>query len=263
VESRSYTEAEALKNNLIDGLAANLGELTEQFDGKTIQRFSGESVQLKLRGEPLEALAMSHRQRLLSAILNPNIALILGLIGLVALYIEFTHTGLILPGIVGAVCVFLALVAFNLLPVNFLGVALIFGAIILFVLEAKITSYGVLAVLGIVAMIIGSLILVDSPLSEMRVSLWTAVGITLPFAAITIFLLRLVILSHQKKSVTGKEGMVGELALALDDFFGSGKVQVHGEIWQATSSEPIQAGESLRVVAVEGLKVKVEKVKGK
>jgi membrane-bound serine protease (ClpP class) len=205
---------------------------------------------------------MSTRQRLLSAILNTNIALLLGLIGLVALYIEFTHTGLILPGIVGTVCVFLALVAFNLLPVNFLGVVLIIGAIILFVLEAKITSYGVLAVLGIVAMIVGSLILVDSPLPEMRISLWTAIGVTLPFAAITIFLLRLVILSHQKKSVTGEDGMIGEIALALDDFAGSGKVQVHGEIWQAISTEPVQVGDPLRVVAVEGLKVRVEKVKG-
>jgi len=258
-ESKSFTETEALNNNLIDGIAQNASELLEKFDGKAVLRFNGQRQALKLRGEPLQALPMTARQRLLSAILNPNIALLLGLIGLLALYFEFTHTGLILPGVVGAVCVFLALVAFNILPVNFLGVALIIGAIVLFVLEAKLGSYGILAVLGIVAMIFGSLILVNSPLPEMRIHWVTAIGVTLPFAAITIFLLRLVILSQQRKSSVGMEGMVGEAAVALEDFNLAGRVQVHGEIWQAMTDQPVQAGETLRVVLVEGLKVRVQK----
>jgi membrane-bound serine protease (ClpP class) len=154
----------------------------------------------------------------------------------------------------------LALVAFNILPVNFLGVALIIGAIILFVLEAKLGSYGILALLGMAAMVFGSLILINSPLPEMRVHWVTAIGITLPFAAITIFLLRLVILSHQRKSAVGMEGMIGEIAVALEDFQSAGKVQVHGEIWQALSLQPVRAGDTLRVVRMDGLKVQVEKL---
>lgn len=258
-ESKSFTADEALKDNLIDGIAKDSGELLEKFDGKAILRFNGERQPLKLRGEIFQAFPMTARQRLLAAILNPNIALLLGLVGLLCLYVEFTHTGLILPGVAGAICVFLALVAFNILPVNFLGVALIVGAIVLFVLEAKFGSYGILAVVGITAMVFGSLILVNSPLPEMRIHWITAIGVTLPFAAITIFLLRLVILSHKRKSSVGMEGMVGEAAVALEDFSRSGRVHVHGEIWQALSEQPVQAGETLRVVRVEGLKVWVEK----
>ena len=130
---------------------------------------------------------MSLRQRVLTEVLNPNIALVLGLIGLLGLYIEFTSPGVILPGVVGGVCLFLALVAFNLLPVNFLGIALLITAIVLFIVEAKVASYGVFAALGIASMILGSLILIDSPLPELRVHLATAFGVTLPFAAITVF----------------------------------------------------------------------------
>ena len=177
---------------------------------------------------------MTTRQKVLSKVLNPNIALILGLIGL----LDSTSSSAIrsdLSGVVGGVCIFLALVAFNILPINLLGVVLILAAIVLFVLEAKVTSYGLLASLGIAIMVLGSLILINSPLPELRVQLITAVGITLPFAAITIFLMRLVILAHRNKSVTGKEGMVGEIGTALTDIGSQGKVQVHGEIWQASS----------------------------
>lgn len=260
VESRSFTETEAFNNHLIDGIAKDIPDLIQQFEGRTIRRFGGETQILKLRGEPLQSFEMSRRQRLLAAILNPNIALILGLLGIIALYIEFTHTGLILPGIVGAVCLFLAMVAFNILPVNLLGVVLILSAIVLFVLEAKFGSYGLFAALGIAAMIFGSLILIDAPLPEMRVSWLTSIGVTLPFAAITIFLLRLVLLSHRRKSLVGKEGMEGEQAQALEDFDQCGPVKVRGEIWQAIAPYPIKAGEFLRILQIEGLKVRVERV---
>jgi membrane-bound serine protease (ClpP class) len=259
IESKSFTESEALQQHLIDGVAKNTEDLLNQFDGKTIQRFDGSPHRLKLKGEELYPFPMSSRQKLLTKVLDPNIAIILGVIGLMGLYIEFTHPGFILPGVLGGACLFLAMVALNILPINFLGVVLIIGAIVLFVLEAKVTSYGILAILGIIAMVIGSLILIDSPIPELKVRLATSIGITLPFAAITIFLMRLVILSHRKKSVTGEEGMIGEMGLALTDIQEEGKVRVHGEIWQASSSSPIRSGDKVKVLAISGMKVEVEK----
>ena len=262
LESLSFTEEEALAGNLIDGLAQDLNEILTKFDGKELQRFDGQKQILKLKGETLQAIEMTVRQKVLSKVLNPNIALILGLIGLLGLYVEFSNPGLIFPGVAGGVCVFLALVAFNILPINLLGVVLILAAIVLFVLEAKITSYGLLTSLGIVTMVLGSLVLINSPLPEMRVKLGTALGITLPFAAITIFLMRLVIKAHRTKSVTGNEGMVGEIGTALTDIGAEGKVQVHGEIWQASSPQTIESGKRVRVVAVEGLTIRVTQEDG-
>lgn len=256
-ESKSFTETEALKDGLIDGVAKDLDAIIEQFDGKTIQRFDGSAVVLKLKGESVRAVEMSLRQRVLAKALNPNIALMLGLVGLMGLYIEFTQPGLILPGVAGALCLFLAMVALSILPVNALGVAFIITALVLFVLEAKVTSHGLLAALGIAAMVFGSLILIDSPIPELRVRLSTAVGMALPFAAITIFLMRLVILAHRNKSVTGEEGLLTETGVALTDIEGEGKVRVHGEIWQASSETPISAGEQVKVLAVDGMKVRV------
>ncbi|MSO22455.1 MAG: nodulation protein NfeD [Acidobacteria bacterium] len=259
-ESKSFTETEALKERLIDGVAKNLEALVEQFDGKTIQRFDGSSVVLKLKGESVHNFEMSLRQRVLAKALNPNIALMLGLIGLMGLYIEFTQPGLLLPGVVGALCLFLAMVALSILPVNALGVAFIIAALVLFVLEAKVTSYGLLAALGIAAMVFGSLILFDSPLPELRVRLSTAVGMALPFAAITVFLMRLVVLTHRNKSVSAEEGLLTETGVALTDIDGAGKVRVHGEIWQASSETPISAGEQVKVLAVDGMKVRVSRL---
>lgn len=256
-ESKSFTESEALRDQLIDGIAKDLDEIIEKFHGKEIKRFDGSSTILKLKGESLRVFRMSLRQRVLAKVLNPNIALILGLIGLMGLYIEFTHPGLIIPGVAGGVCLFLALVALNILPVNVLGVVLILAALVLFVVEAKVTSYGLLAALGIASMIFGSLILIDSPIPELRVRFSTALGVALPFAAITIFLMRLVIISHRKKSVTGIEGMIAEVGVALTDVAGEGKVRVHGEIWEASSELPIAAGEKVKVEAVEGMRLRV------
>ena len=259
-ESKSFTETEALKEGLIDGIAKGVDAILEQFDGKTVQRFDGSSIVLKLKGESVRSLEMSVRQRVLAKALNPNIALILGLVGLMGLYIEFTQPGLILPGVAGGLCLFLAMVALSILPVNALGVAFIIAAVVLFVLEAKITSHGLLAALGIAAMVFGSLILIDSPLPELRVRLSTAVAITLPFAAITVFLMRLVILAHRNKSVSGEEGLLTETGIALTDIDGEGKIRVHGEIWQANSETPISAGEQVKVLAVDGMRVKVAKL---
>ena len=260
IESKSFTETEALNNNLIDGIAKDYDEIISKFDNRELVRFNGDKQVLKLKGQSLRDFEMSFRQRILTEVLNPNIALVLGLIGLLGLYIEFTSPGVVLPGVVGGVCLFLALIAFNLLPINLLGIVLLIAAIVLFVVEAKVAGYGLFAALGVLSMVLGSLILIDSPLPEMRVHLTTALGVTLPFAAITIILLRLVILSHKTKALTGIEGMIGEIGIALSDIESEGKVQVHGEIWQAKGIHPIHSGEKVRVISVEGLSVTVARV---
>lgn len=260
VESKSFTETEALKEGLIDAVAKDIDEIIERFDGKTVRRFDGSPAVLRLKGQSVRTLDMSLRQRVLAKALNPNIALILGLIGLMGLYIEFTQPGLIFPGVAGALCLFLALVALNILPVNVLGVALIITALVLFVLEAKVTSYGLLGVLGVAAMVLGSLILIDSPIPELRVRPMTAVGVALPFAAIAIFLMRLVLLAHRHKSMTGEDGMLTEVGVALTNINGDGKVRVHGEIWQASSETSIAAGEQVKILAIEGMRLRVARV---
>jgi membrane-bound serine protease (ClpP class) len=257
-ESQSFTAEEALKENLIDGLANDIPELIQRYDGKEIRRFNDQTVRLQLKDSTIEEFNMTSRQRLLSQVLDPNVALILALLGMICIYIEVTHPGMVLPGVVGAISIVLALFAFNLLPVNWTGALLILVALTLFVLEATVTSHGVLAIGGCVAMIAGGLMLVEGPIPQLRIRLSTTLGVTIPVALITVFLVRLVLLSHRRKAVTGEQGMIGEVGVAVSGIHDNGKVLVHGEYWNASSTAPISAGERIRVVNVHGLKVKVE-----
>jgi len=261
VESRSFSAQEAVDQKLIDGLANDVPDLIRKFNGQQIRRFNGSTVRLDLDGVSTETYAMSTRQSLLSHALDPNLALILGLIGVLGLYFEMTHPGMILPGVAGAICLILSLFAFNLLPVNWAGAALILLAIVLFVLEATIASHGILGLGGIVSMIAGGSMLVEGPIPELRIHTATTIAVTLPLAAIMIFLLRLAIASRRMKTITGEEGMIGEAGVAKSDIHLSGKVFVHGEFWNASSATPIAAGSSVRVVKVRGLKVEVEEEK--
>src|SRR5207247_2711760 len=181
-ESRSYTGEEALKNNLIDAVISDVAGIIEQYDEKQIRRFDDRPETLHLRGATIETFEMNTRQRILSRALDPNLALILALAGLLGLYVEITHPGLIAPGIIGAISLILALFAFNMLPVNWAGAALIVLAIALFVLESTVTSHGLLAIGGIIAMIAGGLMLVEGPIPQLRVRLSTTLGVTIPVA---------------------------------------------------------------------------------
>jgi membrane-bound serine protease (ClpP class) len=261
VESRSFSAQEAVDQKLVDGLANDVPDLIRKFNGQQIRRFDGSSVRLDLDGALPETYAMSARQSLLSRALDPNLALILGLIGVLGLYFEMTHPGMILPGVAGAICLILSLFAFNLLPVNWAGAALILLAIVLFALEAAITSHGILGLGGIVSMIAGASMLVEGPIPELRIHTATTIAVTLPLAAIMIFLLRLAIASRKMKTITGEEGMIGEAGVAKSDIHFNGKVFVHGEFWNASSATPIPAGSPVRVVKVQGLKVEVEEEK--
>src|SRR2546425_13013982 len=261
-ESRSWTGEEALQNNLIDAVISDVAGIVERLDGKEIHRFDDRPETLRLRGATIEVFEMTGRQKILSRVLNPNLALILALAGLLGLYVEITHPGLILPGVVGSISLILALFAFNMLPVNWAGAALILLAIVLFVLEATVTSHGILAVGGIVAMIAGGLMLVEGPIAQLRIRLSTTLAVAIPLSIITVVLVRLVYLSHRTKSIAGEEGMIGEQGIAKTEIHNEGNVFVHGEYWNAFSNRPIPAGARVRVVKVQGLKVEVEAIPG-
>lgn len=261
-KSLSYTEKEALDGGLIDLVAGSEEEIVAKLDGRTIRRFDGTTTTLALAGRPIVERPMTFRQRFLLTIANPNLAYILLVIGLLGLYFEFSHPGAILPGVLGGISLLLAVFAFQILPINYVGLGLILLAVILFVLEVKVQSFGMLAVGGIAAMIIGSLMLVKAPIAELRPSLHFILPVVLAVSAIVLFLLTLVFKAHRRRSFSGREGMIGETGTARTDLSPAGRVFVHGELWRAeTGGEPIRAGENVKVVEVlDGLRIRVGKV---
>jgi membrane-bound serine protease (ClpP class) len=260
LESRSFTYKEALDNKLIDLVAQDETALVAALDGRKVARFDGSSRVLKLTGAVLEAYEPTWRERFMQAISDPNIALILLVLGALGIYIEFTSPGLIFPGVAGGILALLGLSALSVLPINWLGAALLLLALALFVLEAKFASHGILGTGGAVSMILGAVLLINSPIPEMRVQWTTAIGLTLPFAVITVFLLSLVIRARAAKVATGSAGMLHEIGVARTALSPEGKVFIHGEFWDAVSTVPVEAGARVRVIAVEGLRLKVEPV---
>jgi membrane-bound serine protease (ClpP class) len=257
-KSSSYTDEEALGFKLIDAVASTPNDIFARFDGKTIKRFNDSTTTLHLASAVVEPFTMPWLEMFFAWIADPNIAFILGAVGLACLYIEFTHPGVIAPGVVGAVALVLALYAFNLLPINYMGVLLILLALGLFVLEVKLTSHGALAAAGIIALVIGALILVNSPWPEARIHLSTALGVALPLGGITIVLLRLAIAARRRKAVTGEAGMIDSIGVAETDFDRTGKALIHGELWSVRAPGKVRKGTPLRVKAVEGLTLVVE-----
>ncbi|MGA2118097.1 MAG: nodulation protein NfeD [Bryobacteraceae bacterium] len=257
-ESHSFTEREALEQHLIDVVAANDNALMAALDGRTVTRFDGSTATLHLAGAEIEAYQTTWRQKLIAAIADPNIALVLLVVGALLIYVEFSSPGMVAPGAIGAILVLLGLSAMSVLPINWLGAALLLLSVTLFVLEAKFAAHGVLAVSGAVSMVLGAVMLVDSPLPEMRVHWSTALALALPFSAITVLLLSLVIRARRNKAMTGVEAMVGEIGSAVTALEPAGKIFVHGEYWDAVSSSPVAAGARVRVTAIAGLQLKVE-----
>ena len=257
-KSSSFSDKEALDGNLVDAIAPSPREIFTRYDGKSIQRFNGSSSTLRLADGELEPYTMSKFETFLAWVADPNIAFILGAIGLACLYIEFTHPGMVAPGVVGAISLVLALYAFNLLPINYAGVLLILVALVLFALEANMASHGVLAVGGIVSMVLGALILVKSPWPEARIHLSTALSVALPLGVITVILVRFAILARQRKAVTGEAGMIDLAGVAQTDLDPGGKILVRGEIWQARARQTILKGSRVRVRQIEGLTLVVE-----
>jgi membrane-bound serine protease (ClpP class) len=262
-KSSSFTDKEALDGKLIDAVAGSPAAIFAQFDGKAVKRLNGATTTLNLADADVEAYSMTRIESLLAWVADPNIAFLLGAIGLACLYLEFTHPGMVAPGVAGALCLLLALYGFNFVPINYAGVLLIIAALVLFALEAKVTSHGALAAGGIVAMVLGAMILVKSPVPEARIHFSTALSVTLPLALITIFLLRLAIVAKLSKVVTGNQGMIGEVGVVKMDLSPAGKVLVHGELWDARAPGNVPTGARVRVTKIQGLTLEVEPEKEK
>ncbi len=257
-EAKSFTEDEALTLKLIDVVASDVPSLLRWADGKTIKRFHGAPVVLHVRGKPVVDYAMSLKQRLLSWIMDPNVAFILMSLGMLALWAEFNHPGAILPGVVGLIAILLAVFALNILPTRFAALALILAAFAFFALEAKFTSHGVLGIGGVICLIFGALLLVDGPIPEMRVRLLTAIGVSVPLGIIAVFLMTLVLRARGLRVATGADAMIGEIGVARTLVGPEGKVFVHGELWNANAKTEIAEGARVRVRAINGLRVTVE-----
>jgi len=259
-ESKAFTEKEALDAKMIDLIASSPEDLLRQLDGRTIKRFEGTQVTLALKSPVRAPFELSARQKFLARIVEPDVFFVLLILGVLGLYTEFTHPGVIAPGVIGGICLILALYAMNFLPVNLAGLFLIALALAFFILEAKTPSHGILAFGGVVSMFLGALFLIRSPLTSGGVSVGVALAGTLPFAVLAVVLMRLVLRSRRWKSVTGKEELIGAPGIAVAQLpAGSeGMIRVHGELWRAESSRPVQEGETVRVLRVEGLKLYVE-----
>jgi membrane-bound serine protease (ClpP class) len=263
LNSRAFTEQEALeaKPPLIDFVASDLTDLLRKLNGRTITRFDGKTIVLDTTGARVVTSEMSLRQRLLSAIAHPEVAYILLSLGTLGLMIELWSPGAVLPGVAGGLSLLLAFFAFQILPVNYAGVVLILFGLVLFLLEIKVPSYGLLTVGGLASLVIGSMILMDSPLPELQLSLGFVLPIVLALAGIAFFLVRLGVASQRRAAVTGSAGMVGGTGRALTAIEPGaiGQVATHGEIWKATADDRIAEGDSVFITGVDGLKLKVRK----
>jgi membrane-bound serine protease (ClpP class) len=259
-EGSAYTEKEALEGKMIDLIVSSPDELVRQLDGRTIKRFDGSDTKLSLKNAARTPFELSARQKFLARIVEPDVFFVLLILGVLGVYTEFTHPGVIAPGVIGGICLILALYAMNFLPINLAGVFLILLALAFFILEAKAPSHGILALGGVVSMFLGAIFLIRSPLTPGGVSFGVALAGTLPFAVLAVVLMRLVLRSRKWKSATGKEELIGAHGVALAQLTAGaeGMVRVHGELWQAESSKPVNQGEAVRVLRVEGLKLYVE-----
>ncbi len=258
-KSESITAEEALRLHVIDFVATDLNTLLEQADGREVSLATGKKV-LRTKGAVLNEKRMGTRQRILSALSDPNIAYILLLVGLAGLYFEFSNPGAILPGVIGGISLIMAFFAMQTLPVNYAGVALILFSIILFIAEIKVSSHGILTVGGIVSLVIGSLMLFQTSEPSLRVS-W---GVLIPAVTITslffIVVIAIAVKAQLRPRQGGKEGMRGEEGMAVTDIGEEGKVLIHGEHWNAISDVHVTRGSKIRVIRVEHLKVRIEPI---
>jgi len=258
VESRSYTADEALELGLIDFITPDLDTLIADLDGRSITKSDGAEMVLATRDSSIEPLPMTKLQRFLAALAHPNIAYLLLSLGGLGLYFEFSNPGAVFPGVVGAICLLLAFFGLSVLPVNYVGIGFLGLAVLFFIAEIKVVSYGLLTVAGILSMILGSSMLFKSTDPALQVS-WGVIGTTVVLAALAVIAaVVLVVRSHRRQVATGNEGMIGRIAQVRVPLEPRGKVFVHGELWDAESDQPVGVGLEVRVVAVEGMRLRVE-----
>lgn len=260
LNSKSYTEREAQQLHLIDVVAQNNRALLDSIDGRTVTRFDGAAVTLHTRGATLIPVEPTLRERILDRMMDPNLAVLILVLGGLLIYLEFNSPGTIIPGALGTLLLLTALFALNLLPVRYTAVMLLIAAFILLVLEAKFPSHGILASAGVIALVFGTLTLVDGPIPELRVRLATAIACGVAFGLITVFLVRIALIARRNKISTGPQALVGETGIAQQPLLPAGQILVHGELWQAESNVPVNPGDPVRVRAVRGLTLLVERI---
>jgi membrane-bound serine protease (ClpP class) len=259
-KSESITAEEALRLKVIDFVSTDLNQLMEQADNKEVILSTGKMI-LETKGAIIHEKRMGTRQKILATISDPNISYILLLIGLAGLYFEFSTPGVILPGVIGVISLLLAFFSMQTLPVNYTGILLILFGIILFIAELKVVSHGILTIGGIISLIMGSLMLFDSPDPALRVSLQVMIPALAVICLFFITIIGFVLKAQMRKRQTGQEGMLGEKGRAITDVHDTGKVMIKGEYWDASSEATVEKGKEIKVVSVEGLKVKVEEMR--
>jgi membrane-bound serine protease (ClpP class) len=253
-ESVSVTETEALEKNIIDLIAKDTDDLINQINGREIK----DKGRLNLAGAAKKVLQETFRTKVLKTISDPNIAYILLMIGLAGLYFELSHPGAIFPGVIGGICIILAFFALQALPINYAGVLLILLAIVFFIMEMKITSYGLLSVAGIVSLLLGSLMLFEASSPEFRLSWSVLLPTILLVSGFFVVVAGLVFRAQVSTPKTGASGLVGEIGVVKRAIQPDGKIFVHGELWNATAKAPISEGTKVSVVKVDNLVLEVE-----
>jgi membrane-bound serine protease (ClpP class) len=257
-ESVSIGAQEALEKNVIDIIASDLSDLLTQIDGREIKTATGNKV-LATKGSTIQYIEMGLREKVLDTLSNPNISYILMMVGLLGLYFELSNPGAIFPGVIGSICLILAFFAFQTLPVNYAGILLIILSLILFILEIKVTSFGMLTVGGIIALTLGSLMLFDSSVPFARVSLDVIIPVVVITSSCCALIVLLAIKAHRRKPTTGREGLLQAQGITKSTLDLEGKVFIHGEYWDAVSSEPIPEGTRVEVLEVQDTILKVKK----
>jgi membrane-bound serine protease (ClpP class) len=258
--SKSFTADEALAQHLVDYIAKDDADLFRQLEGKTITRFDGSKVTLHLVGKPVHVYETTVREQVLSFLINPNLMVLLFPLAMLALWAEFNHPGAVVPGVVGFIALLLALYVLNLVPYRGIALVMMLTAFILFALEAKFQAHGAIATGGIALLLLGMLLLVDGPIPEMRVKIWTAIAVAIPFGLITVFLMSLALRARRNKVVTGEQGLIGEVGVAVSALTPAGKVLLRGALWNAVSSFKVEVGQQVVVRRIENLLLHVEPV---
>jgi membrane-bound serine protease (ClpP class) len=258
-EAVAITERDALKLKVIDLIADSVPDLLEKIDGRTVRLPKG-PVTLATKGAPVRPLEIGFRDKFLNIITEPNVAYVLMMLGMLGLFFELSNPGVILPGVIGGISLILAFFAFQSLPINYAGLLLILFGVVLLIAEIKIVSHGILAIGGIVSMSLGSLMLYDAPEVGFRVSWWVIAPTVASTAGLFLFVVAAGVRALGRPPTMGAEGLVGRIATARERLAPEGHVTVSGEIWRAVvDGEPVEPGEQVRIVAVEGLTLKVAK----
>jgi membrane-bound serine protease (ClpP class) len=259
-ESVTITESEALEQGVIDLVARDAGDLLQQADGREVE-VQGRKVVLGTAGAALVMHEMRLRQKVLNVVANPNVAYLLMMAGLLGLYVEFTHPGLLFPGVAGAICLLLGLTALQVLPINYSGLALILFGVALLIAEIFLPSFGVAGVGGMIAFVLGSFFLFDTPESTVAVDPGIILAAALVLSGSTLLIGFLVVRAQRRQPAVGAEGMVGEIGEVRRACDASGRIKVfvHGEYWDASAEEVLEVGESVEVVSIDGMRMRVRR----